>query len=297
MTSAWEIFRDEISRPFADSNVDEILICGSRSTVCESGGSRKVSASFFQDADVMLDWLLDFSFHVGRRLDQNYPANGGYLAEQGLRWHAVIPPMSAVGPVFSLRRHRFSSLSLGDFDCSRELELVITSHVVSKKSLLIAGATGSGKTTYLASLLQRCCPEERLIYVESLDELEPANQFSVKLQTNPPDSDGDGELTCAALLPEILRLRPDRIILGEVRATEMDFCIHASLTGHGGIMTTVHARNARDLQLRFPQLTDDVVAREWGVVFLERGYPPKVREFLPSMMGHRLGDIDKGPSC
>jgi pilus assembly protein CpaF len=194
---------------------------------------------------------------VGRRIDESSPMLDARLTD-GSRVNAIIPPLSLDGPCLSIRR--FGTVPI---DINRLLELdslapematFLQGAVRCKTNILISGGTGTGKTTLL-NVLSRWIPgDERVVTIEDAAELKLQREHVVRLETRPPNIEGKGEVTQRDLLRNTLRMRPDRIIIGEVRGTEALDMLQAMNTGHEGSMTTVHANNARDALRRIENM-------------------------------------------
>ncbi|MDR3606738.1 MAG: ATPase, T2SS/T4P/T4SS family [Oligoflexia bacterium] len=206
-------------------------------------------------ADVMRDWLIQEITRVGKAWDARNPFIDATLAS-GHRLHAAFPPLSRQGLLVSLRRlpeacreqarpescrARWSSDAQ-----SQTLFLRLEEKARAGDSVLISGATGSGKTTLANDLLTCVAPSERIIALEDTPELAPAHPHFVSLQSRPPNAEGQGEVTLRTLLRQALRMRPDRIVLGECRGPEVLDLLQALNTGHRGLISTLHANSPRD---------------------------------------------------
>lgn len=225
----------------------------------------------------MVHWLQDFSFSQGVRLDPLKPYSGGYLHEHNVRWHCLIPPVAIDGAVVSLRRHEFTALTLADFNDPHNLCDDCLTHVRGYKPLLVCGSTSSGKTTFLASLLRAVCQQERLAILESIVELPLMSSLWMRCQTQ-------GDTSMEVLIEEILRLRPDRFVIGEIRGQEIIAFVKAMTIGHLGLLTTLHAESSRQVQARIrfllslytssfqPEMLGDSV----HALILQRGDPPQI---------------------
>lgn len=193
----------------------------------------------------------------GRQLDELHPCADAHLGE-GIRVHAVLPPVSASGPALSIRVPRRSPL---DFEtllaaglCDRATAAFLRTAIVARHNLLITGGTGSGKTTLLAALLDLAAPDERIITIEDIAELRLAHPHRIPLEARAPNAEGSGELTVDRLLREALRMRPDRIVLGECRGAEVATLLSALNTGHSGGAGTLHANRLEDVPARLEAL-------------------------------------------
>ncbi|MEX2673786.1 MAG: CpaF family protein [Phycisphaeraceae bacterium] len=186
---------------------------------------------------------------VGRRIDEASPMLDARL-EDGSRVNAIIPPLALDGPAMSIRRFAAVPITvekLVEFDAMAEpMAQFLHACVKAKRNILIAGGTGSGKTTLL-NVLSRWIPDgERVVTIEDAAELQLQRDHVVRLETRPPNIEGRGEVSQRELLRNTLRMRPDRIIVGEVRGAESLDMLQAMNTGHEGSMTTVHANSSRD---------------------------------------------------
>lgn len=190
---------------------------------------------------------------AGRRLDDACPMVDARLPD-GTRMHAVLPPIAHGSTMVSLRRVRAGRLTWDRLEAQGavhpELVPVLKGLVTSHASLVISGATGSGKTTLLSTLLAAVDPAERIVLIEEAGELRPEHPHVVSLLERPANVDGAGEVGLARLVREALRMRPDRIVLGECRGPELREILLALNTGHRGSLTTIHANTATDVPAR-----------------------------------------------
>lgn len=299
----WERLQDFFSDPL----VDEVLINGGRSVIVVIGERFEVGKSPFDSGQTMLHWLCEFARDEGVRLDPLCGSAGGMVLSQHLstslkqvgqlRWHALLPPLSQDGPLLSLRRHRFGVISLEDFGGSDTLKKQLACAVAQKRSLLIAGPTGSGKSTLLVALLAAYASKERVVILESIAEIPPLSPTWVRLLERLPNLEGIGAVPLERLLRESLRLRPDRLVLGEIRGGEAQPFLNALLSGHEGAMATIHAGSVNDARRRFVALAAgqgkaNADGSENGfcgapgealtgldVVLMKRGSPPVIADF------------------
>ena len=267
---------------FADPTVVEVLINSISSLTVVHTKGRVVQDSIFPTKEEMVRWLQDFAFAQGVRLDPLKPYNGGWLAQDNLRWHCLIPPVAVDGPIFSVRRHNFTTLTLQNFSDPQALLPRCQQLVRDGEPLLICGATASGKTTLLAALLHALCAQERVMIVESIVELPLASRLWVRCQAREQGIAGNGTVKLETLLEEMLRLRPDRFVLGEMRGQEIIAFIKALTVGHLGLLTTLHAESVSQALARIRFLLklysgaacpDDWLA-ELNFIILQRGNPP-----------------------
>lgn len=195
--------------------------------------------------------------NVGRRIDESIPMLDARLSD-GSRVNAIIPPLALGGPTLSVRRfgvtpidiHRLLELN----SLTKEMAFFIQACVQCKMNILISGGTGTGKTTLLNVLSKWIPPVERVISIEDAAELQLQRDHVVRLETRPPNIEGKGKITQRDLLRNSLRMRPDRIIIGEVRGEETLDMLQAMNTGHEGSMTTVHANSPRDALRRLENM-------------------------------------------
>jgi len=232
-----------------DPTISDVLANGPHQVYIERNGVLEETNASFRDAEHLMQIIQRIGARVGRRIDESSPMLDARLAD-GSRVNAIIPPLSLDGPTLSIRR--FGTMPL---DLERLIELeTLTAEMGSflkacvgcKMNVLISGGTGSGKTTLL-NILSRWIPVgERVVTIEDAAELQLQRKHVVRLETRPPNIEGRGEITQRGLLRNSLRMRPDRIIIGEVRGAEALDMLQAMNTGHEGSMTTVHANNPRD---------------------------------------------------
>ncbi len=232
-----------------DSTVSDILVNGAHQIYVERDGTLYRTDATFRDQAHLMQVIQRIAARVGRRIDESTPMLDARLAD-GSRVNAIIPPLSLDGPSMSLRR--FGTVP---FDVDRltsmdsltpEMVVFIEACVQSRVNVLISGGTGSGKTTLLNVLSKWIPSNERVVTIEDAAELQIQREHVVRLETRPANVEGQGCVTQRDLLRNSLRMRPDRIIIGEVRGAEAFDMLQAMNTGHDGSMTTVHANNPRD---------------------------------------------------
>jgi pilus assembly protein CpaF len=236
-----------------DPSVSDILANTYRQIYVERFGKLELTEARFKD-DTHLRKIIDkIVSSVGRRIDESSPMVDARLSD-GSRVNAIIPPLAIDGPILSIRRFAKDPLELDDLltlgTLTPEIGELLKGVVKSKLNVLISGGTGSGKTTLL-NVLSRFIPEEeRIVTIEDSAELQLKQEHVVRLETRPPNIEGKGEITQRDLVRNSLRMRPDRIIVGEVRGQEAFDMLQAMNTGHEGSLTTVHANSPRDALLR-----------------------------------------------
>jgi len=233
---------------FRDPTISDILVNGSKTIFVERRGRlTKVAASFRNDAHLLavIDRIVS---RVGRRVDESSPMVDARLPD-GSRVNAIVPPLALDGPVLSIRRFG-ADLSIEQLVAngamSPEMMTLLGGCVAARLNILISGGTGSGKTTLLNALASFIQPDHRIITIEDAAELRLQQSHVVRLETRPPNSEGEGEVVARDLVKNALRMRPDRIVVGEVRAGEALDMLQAMNTGHEGSLTTVHANSPRD---------------------------------------------------
>ena len=237
----------------ADRTISDILVNGSNNVYIERAGMlERIEASFKDDAHLLqiIDRIVS---RIGRRIDESSPMVDARLPD-GSRVNAIIPPLSLNGPVLSIRRFGVNPLTMDnllDYETlTAEMAEFLNACTKSRLNILISGGTGSGKTTLLNCLSAYIPTEERLVTIEDSAELRLQQSHVVRLETRPPNIEGRGEITQRQLLKNALRMRPDRIIIGEVRGDEAIDMLQAMNTGHDGSMTTIHANSPRDALAR-----------------------------------------------
>jgi pilus assembly protein CpaF len=269
---------------FHDDAVDEILTDGTGAMSVLRAGRAEHVRSPFADRDELAGFLFELAAASGVRLDPLRPATGGSIGGGAFRWHAVLGPVAAAGPVLALRRHRFHSLRLARFTTGDAARALQTAFEVGRP-LVIAGPTGSGKTSLLAALLTERAAAERVVILEALEELPQASPHWVRLVERPPNLEGKGAVTLARLFQESLRLRPDRLVIGEVRGPEARIFAEATLTGHRGVATTMHASSRAQVLVRLrallPSELFDELAANLVVVTMKTEPPLGIGQVLP----------------
>jgi len=236
-----------------DPTVSDVLVNTYRNIYVERFGKLEPTGARFKDDDHLMRIIDKIVSGVGRRIDESSPMVDARLAD-GSRVNAIIPPLAVDGPTLSIRRFARDPLELQDLINLRTLTPhigeIVKGVVKARLNVLISGGTGSGKTTML-NVLSRFIPEaERIVTIEDAAELQLKQQHLVRLETRPPNIEGAGEITQRDLVRNSLRMRPDRIIVGEVRGKEAFDMLQAMNTGHDGSLTTIHANSPRDALMR-----------------------------------------------
>ncbi len=240
-----------------DDGIDDIIVNGPKSIYVERGGVlERVQARFFDDTHLM-NIIQRIVAPLGRRVDESSPYVDARLPD-GSRVNIVIPPIALDGPLLSIRKFRMQALSIESFvergAMSADMAAHLREAVRARLNVLICGGTGAGKSTLLNMLSSFVGDKERLITIEDAAELQLRQEHVVRLETRPANRDGGREVTARELVKNALRMRPDRIILGEVRGSEAVEMLQAMSTGHDGSMATLHGNSPRDALARLEML-------------------------------------------
>ena len=241
----------------ADPGISDILINGAHRIYIERGGRLELTDVSFVDDDHLMKVLDRIVSRVGRRIDESSPMVDARLPD-GSRVNAIIPPLALDGPVVSIRRFPSTPLRMDNLvglrSLSEEMAQFLSAAAEARLNILISGGTGSGKTTLLNILSGFIPAGERIVTIEDAAELRLQQPHVVRLETRPPNIEGRGAIGQNALVRNALRMRPDRIILGETRGAEALDMLQAMNTGHEGSMTTIHANTARDALARLESM-------------------------------------------
>ena len=241
----------------ADRKISDILVNDKDHVFVERGGIIKKSDATFRDNRHLMQIIDRIVSRVGRRVDESSPMVDARLPD-GSRVNAIIPPLALDGPALSIRRFGTGPLAADQLvelkSLSPEMMEMLAAAVRARISILISGGTGAGKTTFLNILSQYIPKSERIVTIEDAAELQLAMENIVRLETRPPNVEGQGGIRQRQLLINSLRMRPDRIIVGEVRGEEAFDMLQAMNTGHEGSMTTIHANTPRDALTRLESL-------------------------------------------
>jgi len=240
-----------------DPKISDILVNDKDHVFVEKNGLLQRVDTTFRDDRHLLQIIDRIVSRVGRRVDESSPMVDARLPD-GSRVNAIIPPLALDGPSMSIRRFGTGPLASNQLvqlkSVSAEMMEVLAAAVRARISILISGGTGAGKTTFLNILSQFIPQSERIVTIEDAAELRLAQENIVRLETRPPNVEGLGAIRQRQLLINSLRMRPDRIILGEVRGEEAFDMLQAMNTGHEGSMATIHANTARDALTRLESM-------------------------------------------
>jgi pilus assembly protein CpaF len=239
-----------------DPKISDILV-NSKDKVFVEKGKLQQTDTVFRDDRHLLQIIDRIVSRVGRRVDESSPMVDARLPD-GSRVNAIIPPLALDGPSMSIRRFGTGPVAANQLvelkSISAEMMPVLESAAQARLTILISGGTGAGKTTLLNILSRNIPPSERVITIEDAAELQLAQANLVRLETRPPNIEGQGAVHQRQLLINCLRMRPDRIILGEVRGEEAFDMLQAMNTGHEGSMATIHANTPRDVLTRLESM-------------------------------------------
>jgi len=240
-----------------DPKISDILVNSKDKVFVERGGKMQLTDTMFRDDRHLLQIIDRIVSRVGRRVDESSPMVDARLPD-GSRVNAIIPPLALDGPSMSIRRFGTGPVQANQLvdlkSISAEMMLVLESAARARLTILISGGTGAGKTTMLNILSRNIPQSERVITIEDAAELQLAQENLVRLETRPPNIEGQGAVRQRQLLINCLRMRPDRIILGEVRGEEAFDMLQAMNTGHEGSMATIHANTPRDALSRLESM-------------------------------------------
>jgi pilus assembly protein CpaF len=236
-----------------DRTISDILVNGAREVYVERRGKLERTDVMFRDDAHLLHIIERIVSHVGRRVDESSPMVDARLPD-GSRVNAIIPPLALNGPVLSIRRFAVEPYRMQDLlafgTLTPALAKVLIAAVRARLNILVSGGTGGGKTTLLNVLSSAIPNNERIITIEDSAELQLQQEHVVRLETRPPNIEGIGAVTPRDMVRNALRMRPDRIIVGEVRGPEVLDMLQAMNTGHDGSLSTVHANSTRDAMSR-----------------------------------------------
>jgi pilus assembly protein CpaF len=253
-----DYFLGPIREFLLDDSVTEVMVNGPREIYIERAGRLYKTAARFVSDDALLSAIHNIAQYVGREIDADRPILDARLPD-GSRVHAIIPPSARRGTSLTIRKFKRDILAMEDFvrmgslsDSALEFLRIA---VRLRKNIVVAGGTGTGKTTFLNALSTAIPKEERIVVIEDSSELKLGQEHTVYLESQQGDVDGRGEVTIRQLFKASLRMRPDRIIVGEVRGGEALDMVQSMISGHSGSMTTVHATAPRDALVRLETLS------------------------------------------
>jgi pilus assembly protein CpaF len=243
-----------IERLLKDPDVTEVMVNGPDDVFVERKGRiEKVESGLFEGEEAVLHLIERIVGPLGLRVDESSPFVDARLPD-GSRFHAIIPPLSLCGPAVTVRKFGIAPLGPDDLlrlrTATEEMMSFLTGAVRRRANLLVSGGASSGKTTLLGVLSSAIPRHERIITIEDAAELRLAQPHVVRLEARPPNVEGRGEVTVRDLVRNALRMRPDRILVGEVRGGEALDMLQAMNTGHEGSMSTAHANSPKDLMAR-----------------------------------------------
>lgn len=232
-----------------DQSIADIMVNGPNSVFVERNGIVEETNISFRDEQHVLRIAQRIASRVGRRVDESSPMVDARLAD-GSRVNVIAPPLALKGTCISIRKFPNEAISLADFvrfgSMSKSMERILEIAARIRLNIIIAGGTGSGKTTMMNAMSRMIDRKERIVTIEDAAELRLQQPHVISLETRPENIEGKGEVTQRDLLRNSLRMRPDRIIIGEVRGAEAFDMLQAMNTGHSGSMSTIHANSARD---------------------------------------------------
>ena len=233
----------------ADPTISDILVNSSKTIYVERRGKLEATNVAFKDDEHLMRVIERIVSSVGRRIDESSPMVDARLSD-GSRVNAIIPPLAIDGPVLSIRRFGAEPLRMNSLienkALTKDIADMLEMCVSARLNVLISGGTGAGKTTLLNALSAYIPENERIVTIEDSAELQLQQPHVVRLETRPPNIEGRGEVTQRDLVRNALRMRPDRIVIGEVRGGEAIDMLQAMNTGHDGSLTTIHANTPRD---------------------------------------------------
>jgi len=236
-----------------DDRVSDILVNSYQNVYVERGGKLERTNVTFADNDHLRKIIDKIVVQVGRRIDESSPMVDARLPD-GSRVNAIIPPLALDGPALSIRKFSKDRLQLdhliANHSITAEMGAILKAAVQARLNIIISGGTGSGKTTLLNMLSDFIPDSERIVTIEDAAELQLRQDHIVRLETRPPNIEDRGEVTQRELVKNCLRMRPDRIVMGEVRGAETLDMLQAMNTGHDGSLTTIHANSPRDALTR-----------------------------------------------
>ena len=247
-----------IEKLLADASVSEVMVNGPEMVFVERKGKLTISDVKFEDDDHVMRVIDRILKPLGRRVDRKVPMADARLPD-GSRVNIIIPPSAIDGPIITIRKFGTKKLSVQDLigfgSMTPQTAELLEACVVSRLNIVVSGGTGSGKTTLLNCLSGFIPKDERIVTLEDSAELQLLQPHVVRLEARPPDPDGSGGVTIRDLVKNSLRMRPDRIVVGEIRSGEAIDMLQAMNTGHDGSLTTLHANNPREAITRIETMS------------------------------------------
>ncbi|MDF2606959.1 MAG: CpaF family protein [Bacillales bacterium] len=236
-----------------DEDVSEVMVNGPRHVYCERKGKIELTSITFRDDEHVMSVIEKIVSPLGRRIDESSPMVDARLPD-GSRVNAIIPPLALNGPVVTIRKFAKDALTIDnlvDFGTlSKEMAIFLEACVKARLNIFVSGGTGSGKTTTLNVLSNFIPNDERIVTIEDAAELQLVQEHVVSLESRPPNIEGKGQISIRDLVRNSLRMRPDRIVIGEVRGAEALDMLQAMNTGHDGSLATGHSNSPRDMLSR-----------------------------------------------
>jgi pilus assembly protein CpaF len=240
-----------------DESIADIMVNGPDRVFVEKSGRVTLSNVRFRDAGHVANICQRIAAAIGRRIDESSPMVDARLMD-GSRVNIVFPPLALDGPYVSIRKFTKRKMDFGRLvahgSCTPQVARILEIAGRSRLNVIISGGTGSGKTTLMNAMSRMIEPSERVITIEDAAELQLQQPHVVRMETRPPSLEGRGEITQRDLVRNALRMRPDRVIIGEVRSSEAFDMLQAMNTGHDGSMSTIHANNTRDALTRIENM-------------------------------------------
>ncbi|MEZ6066880.1 MAG: ATPase, T2SS/T4P/T4SS family [Planctomycetaceae bacterium] len=253
-----DYFLGPIREFLLDETVTEVMVNGPSEIYIERGGRLYRTSARFVSEDALLSAIHNIAQYVGREIDGDRPILDARLPD-GSRVHAIIPPSCRIGTCLTIRKFQRGIFSLTEViklgSLSESAAEFLSLAVLLRKNIVVAGGTGTGKTTFLNALSTAVPESERIVVIEDSSELRLSQQHCIYLESQQGDVDGSGAVTIRQLFKASLRMRPDRIIVGEVRGGEALDMVQSMISGHSGSMTTVHATAPRDALTRLETLS------------------------------------------
>lgn len=241
----------------ADDSITDIMVNNAKEIYVEKHGKLKKTDVTFVDESHLLQIARRIASHIGRRIDEASPMVDARL-EDGSRVNIIVPPLALDGTSISIRKFSRNKITLdqmiGKGSLSQAMAQMLKIASACRLNIIVSGGTGSGKTTMLNALSQLIDPKERIVTIEDAAELKLQQPHVVRLESRPPNIEGEGEVTIRELVKNSLRMRPDRIIVGEVRGNETVDMLQAMNTGHDGSMSTIHANRPREVISRLENM-------------------------------------------